>query len=81
MNIKKEIYNYLATNSHASVNIIAKELKIEGNKVLLYLNELIKQGYVKMDEPVPLSLSNNNSCYYSCTGKDYCAEGFGEDTE
>lgn len=81
MNIKEEIYNYLTTNSHSTIDKIANELKIDSFLVLSTINELIEKGCVKMDEPVPLSLSNNNSCYYSCTGKDYCAEDIGEVVE
>lgn len=78
MNEKNQIYIYVKTNSHSNINTIANELEIEGFIVLKYINELMEQGYLKMDNPVPLSLGNDCSCYYSWTGKEYDAESFKE---
>ncbi len=69
--MKKYVYDYILSNPHVSIHEIASALAIQELETLKLVRILEKDGYVRMDSPIPLSQANNNSCFYSATGKEY----------
>lgn len=72
--MKKKIYDYICKHDHVCVPEISKALNSDGLKVLRIVNELSRDGYIEMSAIVPLGPNNDNSCYYSATGKKYVEE-------
>ena len=69
--MKKLVYDYIKEYNHVSIHDIASEIKKEEIEILKTVLILEKEGYIKMDTPVPLSIDNDESCYYSITNKKY----------
>ena len=69
--MKKKVYEFIKTHPHSSANKVAASLDLPGFEVLKAIHELEKKAYLKMDTPVPLSQTNDNSNYYSATGKPF----------
>lgn len=69
--MKKKVYDFIKTHPHSSSNAVAQALDLPGFEVLKAIHELEKKAYLKMDTPVPLSQTNDNSNYYSATGKPF----------
>lgn len=67
--MKKEIYEFIHSNPHVSIHKVADCLNLKEIDVFETINELCNENYVQMDTPVPLSLNNDESSYYSATGK------------
>lgn len=72
--MEKIIYNYIKGNEVVSINDIVYNLNLPGNLVLKTVLELRAESFVVMYPPVPLHISNNESCYYATTLKDYQAD-------
>lgn len=69
--MKKSVFNYVLNHRNTDIHAIAKALNLEEMQVLKVINELIKDSYIQMDTPTPLCTNNQNSCYYSVTGKQF----------
>lgn len=68
---KREVYDYIQSHSHVDHHEIAQKLSIEEKEVLGAINELRFDSFITMDPPRPLSETNDCSCYYTATGKQY----------
>lgn len=68
---KREVYDYIKSHSHVSVQKIVQGTHIEEIEVLDAVNELMRGSFITMDPPEPLSETNDCSCYYTATGKQY----------
>ncbi len=69
--MNKKIYNYMYAKRCFSIHDISKSLHIGEFEVLKIINNFIIYGIVKLETPIPLGINNDNSCYYSLTGKRY----------
>ena len=69
--MKKEVYEKIQSNKGISINEIAEQINYSDLDVLKTVEELTRDGYVKMDDPVPLNESNSCSCYYSVTDRKF----------
>ena len=69
--MKKKVYNFIKSHPHSSANKVAVSLNLPGLDVLKTIHELMKESFLKMDSPIPLSPGNDNSNYYTVTGKPY----------
>ena len=67
--MKKKIYDYVRNDSHSSIHEIASALDMQELEALRIVHILMKDRYVRMDSPVPISSTKRHSCYYSATGK------------
>ena len=69
--MKRKVLEYIAAHPHSNANTVAQNLDLPALDVLKTIHELERKAYVKMDVPVPLSTFNDNSNYYSATGKPF----------
>ena len=69
--MKKKIYDYISTHPHSRADTVAQSLDLPGLDVLKAIHELKRKAYLKLDAPVLLSPTNDDSNYYSATGKPY----------
>lgn len=69
--MKKSVYEYICTHSGTDIHAVAKALNLDEMQVLKVINELLKESYIKMETPIPLGTSNQDSCFYSATGKAF----------
>lgn len=67
--MKKRIYYYIKENKVVSINDIIENVNLHPHFVLEAVEELRSKSFVRMYPAVPLSISNNESCYYSTTSK------------
>lgn len=69
--MNRKIYNSIkAKNYSVTINELSTELNINGVEVLKAVLELRKQGYIKQDTPISLSVNNDSSCRYSVLVKN-----------
>ena len=69
--MEKIIYNYIKENEVVSIHDVSKSLSLPDIFVLKTVLKLRAESFVRIHPAVPLSISNNESCYYSTTSKKY----------
>lgn len=69
--MKNRIYEYIKQHGWVAVHNVSDALNISGSDALRLIEELRACGYLRAGSPVPLSLTNGNSCFYTITDKDY----------
>ena len=70
--MQEKVYHCLAENPDSSVDDIAKKLgSTDTINVLETVQELEKEGFVKMSQAFSLAEDNKQSCRYSITDKPF----------
>lgn len=69
--MKKKVYEYIKGNPKSDIHIIAVGIGEKEFDVLKTINILTEEGHVRMERPVPLDLTNDDSCKYSVTYKKF----------
>lgn len=69
--MKKQVYDYIRNHQHTNLHDIAKTLRAAELDVHIAIDTLLNEGYIRIDSSVPLSGTNDSSCYYSVSGKEY----------
>ncbi len=69
--MKRTIFDYIKENKVVSIHEISNDLNLSELFVLRTVTELRNKGFIRMCPPVPLSISNNTSCFYTTTSKVY----------
>ena len=72
--MKEAIYEYIKEHGAVTIAQISIDLDIQGVKAARAVEELRKDCYVRLVSPVPLNVSQGNSCYYEVTNKKYVIE-------
>ena len=69
--MKKKIYDFMCGKHNLSIHDISTSLCIDEVKVFSVINEFLTDGIVKLEKIVPIDINNDESCYYTLTGKSY----------
>lgn len=69
--MKKKIYDFMCGKHNLSIHEISASLGIDEVKVFNAINEFLTDGIVKLEKIVPIDINNDESCYYTLTGKSY----------
>ncbi len=69
--MKKKIYDFMCGKHNLSIYEISASLGIDEIKVLSVINEFLNDGIVRLGKIVPIDINNDESCYYTLTGKSY----------
>lgn len=69
--MRGKIYSYIKNHPKVSISEVTLALNIAGYEVLKVVEELSVDRFIKMCPPVPLCVTNDNSCYYTVTEKIY----------
>ena len=72
--MEKRIYDYIKEKKVVSIHDVSEHLNLPEISVLKSVEELRRKRFLKMCTPVPLSISNNESCFYTTTSKVYQTE-------